>query len=126
MALVMRTRLVVLVALLGVTGAACSRQETPKASRAFCLAAERYGDALERQQKKGEVDTPRQIELIEKLVAEAPKKIEQDARTFLEALRGVEQDPSIKDDPQIREAVDNVNRFANQACGVYERRGGGV
>jgi len=114
-----------MVVVLAVGTGACSREDKPSASRAFCLAAERYGDELERQQEKGEIDTARQIEHVEEIVAEAPPEIEQDAKTFLDALERVEDDPSVKGDADIQEAVDNVNRFANQACGVYERRRGG-
>lgn len=121
-----RLRIMLLVLVLTVVATACSREDTPTASKAFCRAAERYNTELERQQKRGEIDTDRQIARVEDLVAEAPPEVEADAQTFLDALRRVEDDPSIKGDPKVQEAVDNVNRFANQACGVYERRGGGL
>ena len=112
-----------LVALVGLVGAGCTGA-TPEASRAFCLAADKYDNELERQQRSGDVDIERQIERVEELARTAPKPVADDAHRFLEALRQVEDDPSIKDDPEVREAVDNVNRLANQACGVYE--GGGI
>jgi hypothetical protein len=31
----------------------------------------------------------------------------------------------VKDDPKIQSAVEDVNRYAAQGCGFYERRGGG-
>ena len=115
---------IVLPVAIALAATACSREDTPTASKAFCRAADRYNHELERQQQRDEIDTDRQIARVEDLVAEAPRKIEADAQTFLDALRRVQDDPSIKGDPAIQEAVDNVNRFANQACGVYERRGG--
>ena len=104
--------------------AGCAGGSTPEASKAFCLAADRYDNELERQQKRGEIDIDRQIERVEELARTAPESVRDDAQVFLNALRSVEDDPSIKDDPKVREAVDNVNRLANQACGVYEGNGG--
>jgi hypothetical protein len=97
---------------------------TPEASKAFCLAADRYDNELERQQRSGEIDVDRQIERVEELARTAPASVADDAQVFLDALRRVGDDPSIRDDPRIRKAVDNVNRLANQACGVYDRRSG--
>ncbi|MEX0663398.1 MAG: hypothetical protein WD598_01355 [Acidimicrobiia bacterium] len=102
----------------------CSGSQTPKASKAFCLAADRYDSELERQQKRGEIDIDRQIERVAELARTAPKAVDDAAQVFLDALERVEDDPSIKDDPDVREAVDDVNRLANQACGVYDREGG--
>ncbi len=119
-------RIMLLAVAVAVAGTACSREDTPTASKAFCRAAARFEKELERQQTRGEIDTDRQIARVEDLAAEAPREIKADAQTFLDALRSVEDDPSIKDDPAIRAAADNVERFANKACGVYERRGGGI
>jgi len=106
-----------------VLGTACSGS-TPDASRAFCLAADRYDNEIVRTQRRGEIDAERQIELYEELVRTAPASVADDAQRVLDALRHVADDDSIKDDPEIREAFDNVNRLANQACGVYDRSGG--
>jgi hypothetical protein len=103
--------------------AGCSREEKPPASEAFCRAADRYNTELERQQERGKVDTQRQIERVADIAATAPEGIRAEAERFLDALRRVETDPSVQDDPEVREAVDAVNRYANQACGVYDRRG---
>jgi len=111
--------LVVLAGLL----AACAGGGTPTASKAFCLAADRYDNEIERQQRKGEIDVDRQIERVAELARTAPASISQDAQVFLDALTRVQDDASLKDDPDVREAVDNVNRLANQACGVYQRKG---
>ena len=115
-------RCVVLLALVLMAG--CGGSETLEASKAFCLAADRYDSLLERQQEDGEVDIDRQIVRVEEIARTAPAAITDDAQTFLDALRDVGDDPSLKDDPKIREAVDNVNRYANQACGVYDRKSG--
>jgi hypothetical protein len=111
---------IAIIALLG----ACTSSDTPKASKAFCRAADRYDSELERQQERGVIDTDRQLERVEELARTAPAAIEDDAQVFLDAMRRVEDEPDRKDDPDVREAVDNVNRLANQACGVYDRGSG--
>jgi hypothetical protein len=115
--------LAVLVVALVAVAAGCSREEKPTASRAFCRAADDYNTELERAQKRGEASVERQLPLVEELARTAPKAIARDARAFVAALRRVQDDPSVRDDPAVRTAVDNVNRFANQACNVYERKG---
>jgi hypothetical protein len=114
----------VLVAALVFAFAGCSSTTTPKASKAFCLAADRYNNEIEREQRVGKIDIDRQIARVEELARTAPKSIAGDAQVFLDALRKVRDDPSVKDDPAVKRAVDNVNRLANQACGVYNRQGG--
>ena len=104
--------------------AGCSGGDTPEASRAFCAAAEKFDREITRTQKRLEIDEERQIELYERLAETAPEAVADDAQVVLEALRRVEDDPSLRDDPKIRKAFDNVNRLANQACGVYDREGG--
>jgi hypothetical protein len=113
----------IMAALLLLMLAGCSGSSTPKASKAFCLAADRFDNELERQQKRGEIDRERQIERVAEMARTAPASVKDDAQVFLDALRAVGDDPSIKDDPNVRKAVDNVNRLANQACGAYEGRG---
>jgi hypothetical protein len=115
------------VSLVAVTAAAlvaagCSREEKPPANNAFCRAADRYNDEIERTQLEGKPHIQRQIAIIEDLAAAAPKAVEDDAETFLDALhRRADGDRSVVDNPRINDAVDNVNRYANQACNVYER-----
>jgi hypothetical protein len=92
----------------------------PKAPAAFCEAASKFDDRVSRGAKVDE-----QIRLVQRMVDVAPAKIKADAQTFVDALRRVETDPSVKDDPKIKRAVDDVNRYAAQGCGFYERRGGG-
>jgi hypothetical protein len=101
-------------------GACRSSSDAPKAPRSFCAAAADYDDRLSKGAKLDE-----QIRLVEKIAATAPAKIKADAETFLDALRRVETDPSVKDDPKIKAAVEEVNRYAAQGCGFYERPGGG-
>jgi hypothetical protein len=101
---------------------ACSSDSgsAPKAPLAFCKAAARFDDRLSRNAKIDE-----QIRLVQRMVDTAPAKIKADAQTFVDALRRVETDPSVKKDPKVKTAVESVNRYAAQGCGFYERQGGG-
>ena len=103
-------------------GGACSSESgnAPKAPLAFCQAAARYEDRVSRNAKIDE-----QIRLVQRMVDTAPSKIEADAKTFVDALRRVEADPSVKDNAKIKRAVENVNRYAAQGCGFYKQQGGG-
>jgi negative regulator of sigma E activity len=103
-------------------GGACSSESgnAPKAPLAFCKAAARYDDRLSRNAKIDE-----QIRLVQRMVDTAPAKIKANAQTFVDALRQVETDKSVKDDPNVKRAVESVNRYAAQGCGFYERQGGG-
>jgi hypothetical protein len=103
-------------------GGACSSDSAnaPKAPLAFCKAAARYDDRLSRNAKIDE-----QIRLVQRMVDTAPAKIKANAQTFVDALRQVETDKSVKDDPNIKRAVENVNRYAAQGCGFYKQQGGG-
>jgi hypothetical protein len=113
---------VVAVALVAVLLAAGCRDNgsAPKAPEAFCKAASKYDDRVQRGAKIDE-----QIRLVQRMVDTAPAKIKSDAQTFVDALRRVETDPSVKDDPKVKRAVDDVNRYAAQGCGFYERQPGG-
>jgi hypothetical protein len=103
-------------------GGACSSDSAnaPKAPLAFCKAAARYDDRVSRNANIDE-----QIRLVQRMVDTAPAKIKANAQTFVDALRQVETDKSVKDDPNIRRAVENVNRYAAQGCGFYKQQGGG-
>lgn len=122
--MVVMRRLVPVLLVVVLIVAACGSTEKPTASRAFCTAADNYSKELERAKKQGKPDLDRQLPLVEKLASTAPRAIREDATTFADALRRLRDDPSVKDDAGVRDAVDNVNRFANQACNVYERDSG--
>jgi hypothetical protein len=119
-----RTVLVVLTAVAVTVAAGCSRGDdaAAEAPEDFCRAAERFESEIERQSAKGKIDTSRQITRVEELVAAAPADIRDEAEVFLDALRRVDDDPALRDDPKIQQAVDDVNRFAAHGCGFYERR----
>jgi hypothetical protein len=114
--------IVVVVAAAAMLAGACASEggDAPKAPLAFCKAAARYDDRVSRNAKIDE-----QIRLVQGMVDTAPARIKADAQTFVDALRRVETDKSVKDDPNVKRAVENVNRYAAQGCGFYERQGGG-
>ena len=103
-------------------GGACSSESgnAPKAPLAFCQAAARYDDRVSRNAKIDE-----QIRLVQRMVDTAPAKIKANAQTFVDALRRVETDASVKDNAKVKRAVENVNRYAAQGCGFYKQQGGG-
>jgi hypothetical protein len=118
-------RLVLLLLLMAAVAAACGNTEKPEASRAFCTAADNFNREIERATKQGKADPQRQAPLVEEIARTAPRKISGDAATFADAMRRrADGDTSVVDDPDIQDAAENVNRFANQACNVYQRDSG--
>ncbi len=112
----MRPAAIGLAALLAFAGCG-SGADTPEVSDEFCEAA-REVDA-----EFATASLEEQIELIAAIVAEAPVEIRADADTFLDALERAEAgDESVVDDPDIKEAADNVHRVAQNACDLL---GGG-
>jgi hypothetical protein len=111
---------VVLLISVGLVAGCRDSGSAPKAPEAFCQAASKFDDRVSKEAKVDE-----QIQLVQRMVDTAPTKIKADAQTFVDALRRVETEPSLKDDPKIKQAVDKVNRFAAQGCGFYNRQTGG-
>jgi hypothetical protein len=108
-----------------VCAAGCRRSDEPvtRPPESFCQAAIDLEDGLENL-----VGINKQVRLVRRLVETAPPEIEADARKFLDALEAVRDDPDnpdLRDDPDVQEAVDHVNRFATQGCELPEREGGG-
>jgi hypothetical protein len=108
-------------AVAGMAASACDRDDEPTArpAREFCVAADDLDEGL----SAGRLDLDEQIRLVGRLVEHAPSEISADATTFLDALERVDDDPSVRDDPDVEEAVDNVNRYASRACGLFEEGG---
>jgi hypothetical protein len=110
--------LVPLVAAVGLT--ACSQDSSaslPKPSKAFCKAAYTYDKKVERK-----ASLTVQIQLVQTMADHAPKDISKDAKVFLDALqRRADGDKSVVDNPKIMKSVDNVNRRAQNDCGLFEQ-----
>jgi hypothetical protein len=113
-------------AVIALVAAGCSSErDAPNAPLAFCRPASNYDYAL--STKGRDLPIARQIRYLEAMVAAAPKAIEADARVYLDALERVREDPtSVVDNPKVKEAVENVNRYAAQGCEFYARRSGGI
>jgi len=95
----------------------------PKPSKAFCDAAAKYEASLTATKRPASLD--KQVELVRKVDATAPKDVADDTAIFLRALEQVQAgDATAVDSPEVRAAVTNVNRRYSQGCGVYDRRGG--
>src|SRR6478752_1922339 len=78
--------LVGVIALAGVAG--CKEQNSatsnlPRPSKAFCKAAGRY----DKHVTTGQLKLAKQIEMVSAIAAHAPKDIEPEAKTFLDALK---------------------------------------
>jgi hypothetical protein len=113
---------VVLVAVSAATGCGRSDEPVTRPPDAFCEAAIDLEDGLENL-----VGINEQVRLVRRLVETAPSEIEADARTFLDALEAVRDDPDnpdLRDDPDVQEAVERVNRFATNGCELFEQEGG--
>jgi hypothetical protein len=127
-----RRILAVVVAGAVITLTGCGRNDEPvtRPPDSFCEAAIDLEEGL---QDLADIDEPRRrarklIGPVRRLVETAPPEIEADARTFLDALEAVRDDPDnpdLRDDPDVQEAVDNVNRFATNGCELFEQEGGG-
>jgi hypothetical protein len=101
---------------------ACSSgPDLPRPSRAFCEAAARYDRRIVRAPR---ASVATQIELVRDIAEHAPKDIRREAQVFLDALRRVRADPGVRDDPDVQQAVDSVNRRAGNGCGFFERDAG--
>jgi len=115
--------LVAAIALAGVAG--CKEQSDatsnlPRPSKAFCKAAARYDEHV----PTGRLKLSKQIEMVSDIAAHAPKDIENEAQTFLDALKKRQAgDTSVVDNPKVEKAADQVNRRAGQDCGWYQREG---
>jgi len=100
-------------------GACSGRQESlPRPSRAYCEAAYRYEDKI---QKKPRPSIDAQITMVEKIAANAPDDIHADAQVFLDAMRRVRTDRSVVDNQKVKDAVTNVNRRTSEGCGFFEQ-----
>ena len=109
--------------LAGVLGAACSGEggSSAKAPKAFCQAAYDYEQELTKELSKGEKNLAKQTEMVAKMADVAPKSIHRDAQTFADAMRRLPTDQSVKNNPDVKKAVDNVNRYASNGCGFFQQ-----
>ena len=116
-------RVVAVVAALAVGVAACSGEDPstslPKPNKAFCQAAYDYDTNLPKLVGK----VAEQIALIRKMAANAPADVKDDAHAFLSAMEKYQQGDRSKalGSDKVKKAVDNVERRANNGCGLFKQ-----
>jgi hypothetical protein len=120
------TRVVAVAAALLLVGVACGGQSQSAPNKPFCENAYRYEAELQREQTNGRLDLERQISVVRSLAATAPRSIHADAQRFLQALEQVRTDPSVRNNAAVRRAVDNVNRYASNRCGLFNQQPNGI
>ena len=103
--------------------AACSdnpQASLPTPSNAFCTAARRYDDKIEKLTATGTERFTKQIEWVTPMAEHAPKDIKHDAEVFLAALQErAAGNTAVANDPKVKTAIENVNRRAAQGCDFY-------
>jgi len=114
-------RVVAIVVALAAGAAACSEDSTsslPRPSKAFCQAAYDYDANLPKLANH----LDQQIVLIRKMAANAPADIRADAQAFLDAwIQTKAGHRSVLRDPKVKKAVENVERRANDGCGLFKQ-----
>lgn len=100
--------------------AACGErgESLARPSKAYCEAAFRYEAQI---QKTPRPSIAEQVTMVAKLAELAPPDIAPDAAVFLDAMQRVQTDPSVKDNPAVQTAVENVNRRTSSGCGFFEQ-----
>lgn len=91
--------------------------------KAFCAAATRYENELNKEASNDRRDPARQLTIVAQMASTAPPQVRADAQTFLRALQEVGHDPKVRDNPAIEQAVNNVNRYASNKCGFFTQQG---
>lgn len=96
--------------------------DLPRPSVAFCRAATKYDDAISGSDRK--LSLARHAQMTGAIADAAPKDVKADAvlvhRSFVRLQAG---DRSVVDDPDVKSAIQHVNRRAGQDCGWFKRQG---
>ena len=109
-----------------------SQPQYPLAPAAYCKATKRYETAIDHQAAVQRIDVAKQVALVDAIRDAAdraapgriPAGIRADIATFADAMDRVEVDRTVAVDPNVHAAVDRVNRYSSQSCGVFTRQGG--
>jgi hypothetical protein len=119
-------RAVAALGLLATGLAACSsnsESSLPRPNRAFCQAAYDFDTNAPNLADKPH----KQTELVQRMADNAPKDVAADARTVLDAMQRVlGGDDSVRDDPKIKDALNNVERRAINGCKLFEQNQDGT
>lgn len=105
-----------------------AKSSLPNPSTAFCDAAARYDEAIQKPSKAPQAQqAATQIPLVERMERFAPADVKQAAGVFLDAMRRrAAGDTTVVDDRAVKRAVDDVNRRAGNGCGFYKSQQGGM
>jgi len=98
-------------------GEAAKAKPAPKP---FCEAAAKLDERL------AEAGAAEQVRLLERVVEVAPAQVKGAAQTFLDGLRRVQADPSVRRDRRYEDAASALERYAIDRCGLLEQQRGGV
>jgi hypothetical protein len=107
----------------GGSGSSAASTTSTTFPHAFCRAATRYEDELNREASTDKRDLAKQLPIVAQLAGGAPPQVRADAQTFLRALQQVGHDPKLRDNAAVKTAVDNVNRYASNKCGFFTQQG---
>ena len=123
-----RAALVLVAAAVVLAATACSGEDSssslPRPKPGFCEAAQRYDKRVERGASITE-----QITILEKLARNAPKDVKADADLFLARMQAYQaasnaERRKLQGDPLVAQAVDAVNRRAQNGCDFFQRQPG--
>ena len=115
-----------LLAVVALSATACSQKDDtqsklPRPSRAFCAAAARYDAAV--SSKK--VSLAQHVRFTHAIAKTAPADARRDAAVVWHSFEKLRAgDRSVVDNPQVKAAIEHVNRRAGQDCGWYRRKEG--
>ncbi len=118
-------RIVTVTVVAALTLVACSggddvASDLPRPTREFCAAAARDDQAVSQQK----LTLAQHEKLTHAIAREAPEDARADARivwkSFVKLRAG---DTSVVDNPEVKNAIDHVNRRASQDCGWFRRQG---
>lgn len=108
-----------------IVGSGCSGEDDtasglPRPTRAFCAAAANYDKVVALKA----TSLRRHAELTREIALTAPTDIREDARTVWQSFEKLRDgDESVVDNPEVRDAINHVNRRAGQDCGWFRRQG---
>jgi len=121
-----RTVGLLLLATLSVVSVGCKQKDDtasdlPRPSRAFCRAAANYDKVVSLKS----TTLARHITLTRAIAQTAPKDARHDAEIVWHSFEKLRAgDKSVIDNPEVRAAIEHVNRRAGQDCGWYRRQEG--
>ena len=95
--------------------------DLPRPTRAFCAAAAHYDAAVSSKR----VSIAQHVRFTRAIAETAPTDVRRDATVVWHSFEKLRAgDRSVVDNPEVKAAVEHVNRRAGQDCGWYRRKEG--